>query len=73
MSSNKIFSIHQIKKKIKLIKKEKKKIVLCHGVFDLIHIGHLKYLKECKKMGHKLIIGINTDGFPIQNLLIVLW
>ena len=63
MSSNKIFSIHQIKKKIKLIKKEKKKIVLCHGVFDLIHIGHVKYFESAKKNYDYLIVSVTSDIF----------
>ena len=63
MSSNKIFSINQIKKKIKLIKKEKKKIVLCHGVFDLIHIGHVKYFESAKKNYDYLIVSVTSDIF----------
>ena len=39
----------------------KQSIVFTNGCFDIIHIGHLKFLKECKKLGSKLIIGINTD------------
>lgn len=37
------------------------KLVFTNGCFDLVHIGHLKYLKACKKLGSKLIIGINSD------------
>jgi D-beta-D-heptose 7-phosphate kinase/D-beta-D-heptose 1-phosphate adenosyltransferase len=38
----------------------KNKIIFTNGCFDIVHIGHIKYLKECKKLG-KLIIGINSD------------
>ena len=44
-----------------VLKKENNKIVFTNGCFDLIHIGHLKFLKECKKHGSQLIIGINSD------------
>ena len=37
------------------------KVVFTNGCFDLIHVGHLKLLKECKKLGSRLIIGINSD------------
>lgn len=37
------------------------KIVFTNGCFDIIHIGHLRYLKECKKYGNKFIIGVNSD------------
>jgi len=36
-------------------------IVFTNGCFDILHIGHIKLLKECKKLGNKLIIGINSD------------
>ena len=41
--------------------KQKGKIVFTNGCFDIIHIGHLQFLKACKKHGNKFIIGINTD------------
>jgi D-beta-D-heptose 7-phosphate kinase/D-beta-D-heptose 1-phosphate adenosyltransferase len=39
-----------------------KKIVFTNGCFDLIHIGHIKYLREAKKLGDILIIGLNSDS-----------
>ncbi len=41
----------------------KKKIVLCHGVFDLMHIGHLNYFKAAKKNGDILVVSITSDEF----------
>ncbi|MEE9452697.1 MAG: adenylyltransferase/cytidyltransferase family protein, partial [Gammaproteobacteria bacterium] len=32
------------------------------GVFDIIHTGHVGYLREAKKLGHKLLVAVNTDG-----------
>jgi rfaE bifunctional protein nucleotidyltransferase chain/domain len=43
-------------------KSEGKKIVFTNGCFDIIHIGHIRYLKEAKKLGHILIIGLNSDS-----------
>ena len=40
-----------------------KKIVLCHGVFDVLHIGHLKYLKLAKKLGNILVVSVTHDNF----------
>lgn len=37
------------------------KIVFTNGVFDLIHPGHVAYLKEAKSLGTKLIVGLNSD------------
>ena len=41
----------------------KKKIGLAHGVFDVLHSGHLLHLKECKKYCEKLIVSITDDAF----------
>lgn len=49
---------------IKFLKGNKnKKIVLCHGVFDLVHYGHLKHFKSAKKYGDILIVSITKDKF----------
>ncbi len=48
---------------IKKIRKNNKKIVLCHGVFDLVHIGHINYFKEAKKLGDILVVSITSDKF----------
>ena len=40
-----------------------KKIGLCHGVFDLLHIGHIKYLQEAKSKCDILIVTLTQDKF----------
>jgi len=42
-------------------KHQEKKIVFTNGVFDLVHIGHLTYMAKAAELGHKLIIGLNSD------------
>lgn len=37
-------------------------VVFTNGCFDIVHIGHIRLLKECKKLGTKLILGINSDN-----------
>jgi rfaE bifunctional protein nucleotidyltransferase chain/domain len=39
------------------------KILLCHGVFDVIHAGHLAYFESAKKMGDILVVTITADPF----------
>ena len=58
---HKIISTKQIKK-IKSLNK-KKKIVLCHGVFDIVHPGHLRHLAHAKSKGDILIVSITADKF----------
>ena len=44
------------------LKSEGKKIVFTNGCFDLLHIGHIRNLKEAKKLGDILIVGLNSDA-----------
>ena len=46
---------------INKIKSEEKKIVFTNGCFDLLHVGHIKYLTQAKDLGDILIIGLNSD------------
>ncbi len=61
MIKNKIIDI----KKLRIIreKNKKKKIVLVHGVFDVIHKGHIEYFKEAKKFGEILVASVTADKY----------
>ncbi|MES2628578.1 MAG: D-glycero-beta-D-manno-heptose 1-phosphate adenylyltransferase [Bacteroidota bacterium] len=37
-------------------------IVFTNGCFDILHPGHVAYLSEAKKLGHRLVVGLNTDA-----------
>jgi D-beta-D-heptose 7-phosphate kinase / D-beta-D-heptose 1-phosphate adenosyltransferase len=43
------------------LKSEGKRIVFTNGCFDLLHIGHLRYLEKAKTFGDVLVVGINSD------------
>jgi len=43
------------------LKKRGKKIVFTNGCFDILHVGHVKYLEEAKSYGDVLILGLNSD------------
>ena len=51
----------QIKGVLTRLKNKGKKIVFTNGCFDLLHIGHVRYLEEMKKYGDILIVAINSD------------
>ena len=59
----KILNLEQLKKKISSEKKKGKKIVHCHGVFDLLHVGHIKHFKSAKKNGDFLLVTITSDQY----------
>ncbi|BEI38358.1 PfkB family carbohydrate kinase [Polynucleobacter sp. HIN8] len=62
MSSEKIYTIEELKKKVNEIRLGKK-IVLCHGTFDLMHTGHIKYLQRAKYEGDILIVTVTADKY----------
>ena len=41
---------------------EKKTVVFTNGLFDLLHVGHLRYLRQARAMGDVLIVGLNSDA-----------
>ena len=65
---SKIVKIENLKSLINKIKLKNKKIVHCHGVFDVVHIGHLKHFEEAKKRGDKLIVTVTSDKFVNKGL-----
>jgi D-beta-D-heptose 7-phosphate kinase/D-beta-D-heptose 1-phosphate adenosyltransferase len=44
------------------LKNQGKKIVFTNGCFDILHLGHIKYLEEAKNLGDILIVGVNADS-----------
>ncbi len=53
---------NKVLKNLNLIRK-KKKIVLCHGVFDLLHTGHIKYFNQAKSYGDVLVVSVTSDQY----------
>lgn len=58
----KIISKNEVEE-IKELKKQGKKIVLCHGVFDLVHPGHIIHFQEAKKLGDVLVVSITAAEY----------
>jgi len=65
--NDKIKSIKDVSPILKKIQSDGKKIVFTNGCFDLLHIGHTRYLQECKKAGDFLLVAINTDESIKEN------
>ncbi len=43
-------------------------VVMCHGVFDILHAGHIAHLEEARKMGDFLVVGLTTDTLLLLRL-----
>jgi len=52
---------NELRSTVHRLKAEGKKIVFTNGCFDLIHVGHVRSLREAKKLGDVLIVGLNSD------------
>jgi len=60
MLKNKILTYSKL---VKIKNNSNKKTVLCHGVFDLLHIGHIRYFEQAKRYGDILIVSLTSDNF----------
>jgi rfaE bifunctional protein nucleotidyltransferase chain/domain len=76
VSSNKLVSLQELKKITESLKEKGMKIVLANGCFDIIHAGHIRYLRDAKSRGDVLIVALNSDksvrylkgeGRPLMN------
>ncbi|MFC1824512.1 adenylyltransferase/cytidyltransferase family protein [Thermodesulfobacteriota bacterium] len=63
MNKLKIIDINELAVKITEIKTKGKKVVHCHGCFDLMHPGHIKYFQAAKKMGDILVVTLTKDEY----------
>jgi len=61
MGEKKVKSIRELSKIVNR-RRENKIIVFTNGCFDLLHMGHVRYLKKAKSLGDILIVGINSDN-----------
>ena len=43
------------------LKKKGKRVVLCHGVFDIVHLGHIRHFNQAKEQGDVLIASVTQD------------
>jgi rfaE bifunctional protein nucleotidyltransferase chain/domain len=61
VKNEKIRKVKPLKNILARLKARGKKIVFTNGCFDLLHVGHIRYLRSAKKLGDILVIGLNTD------------
>jgi rfaE bifunctional protein nucleotidyltransferase chain/domain len=54
--------LSELIQELKHRKEEGQKIVFTNGVFDILHLGHVSYLEEARKLGDFLVVGINDDA-----------
>lgn len=60
--NNKIRSRSELIKLLTKRRARRKRVVFTNGCFDLMHIGHTRYLQAARKLGDVLVVGVNTDA-----------
>src|SRR6266511_1156524 len=63
ITGNKIKRLEDLAHVLATLQKDGKKIVHCHGVFDLLHIGHIRHLEAARALGDVLVVTITADRF----------
>ena len=63
MSADKIITVKEIAERSQKFRAEGKCVVLCHGTFDLMHTGHIRYLQRAKDEGDVLLVTVTADAF----------
>jgi len=59
---NKILDKKILKEKLDMLRREGKKIAFTNGCFDILHVGHVRYLREAKKTADVLVLALNSDA-----------
>ena len=60
-NENKLLSRDALRERVNEWRRSGQQIVLTNGCFDLLHVGHIRYLRGAKALGGKLVVAINSD------------
>ena len=60
-ASEKVLDRDSIKAKVYSLRQSGKVVVFTNGCFDLLHVGHVRYLQEARKQGDSLAVAVNSD------------
>ncbi len=63
LTKTKIMNLDALQKRASLARSKGETIVLAHGVFDVLHLGHMRHLKEAKACGDRLIVTLTSDRY----------
>src|SRR3984885_9123140 len=61
MSNRKILGRQQLRTCVEEWRRAGERVVLANGNFDLLHVGHVRYLRGAKELGGKLVVAVNSD------------
>lgn len=59
---NKILDRTTLQRKLDTLRQKGRKIAFTNGCFDILHVGHVRYLREASKTGDVLVLALNSDS-----------
>lgn len=59
----KVLDVHGLAQRVAELRAQGLRVVLCHGCFDLMHPGHIKYFQAARRMGDALVVTLSADRF----------
>lgn len=62
MADGKLLGLPELQEALAPLRKAGKKIAFANGLFDLLHVGHLRYLEAAKREADILVVGVNSDA-----------
>ncbi|MEO5340787.1 MAG: PfkB family carbohydrate kinase [Magnetococcus sp. MYC-9] len=62
-NTQKILTLAELGERARLCREQGRRVVLCHGVFDLLHPGHVRHLHKARQLGDLLMVTITADPF----------
>lgn len=63
LTNGKVRDIDDLARDLTSLRGDRKTIVQCHGVFDLLHVGHIRHLERAKRLGDVLVVTLTPDEF----------
>ena len=60
-TTNKVLTRDELRARVAEWKRAGERITLANGCFDLLHVGHIRYLQAAKDLGGKLVVAVNSD------------
>jgi rfaE bifunctional protein nucleotidyltransferase chain/domain len=58
----KVAPLEVVRERVESARREGRTVALANGCFDVLHVGHVRYLNAAKKLGGRLVVAVNSDG-----------
>ena len=65
--THKVLTRDELLHRVRQWRQERDRVILANGCFDLLHVGHVRYLHAAKQLGGRLVVAINSDE-SVRNL-----